>query len=102
LTSLLKAGNRRLKGKVVAIEKTGETIVRDGETWEKCVFTVEVTRFSKRTPFEVVPSNLEGKRIRLVRYCLYDWHYTLGIEKTFTPQETEAVLRGKPSSTVFW
>jgi len=102
LMNLLKASGRRLKGRVIAIEKTGETIARDAETWEKCVFTLEVTRFSKRTPLEVVPSDLKGKKIKLVRHCLYDWHYTLGIEKTLSPEETEAVLQGKPSSTVFW
>ena len=100
--TVLEASDRRLKGRVIAIEKTGETIVRDGETWEKCVFTLEVTRLSKRTPFEAVPSDLKGKKIKLVRYCLYDWHYALGIEKTLSPEETEAVLHGEPSSTVFW
>jgi len=100
--SLLKASDRRLKGRVIAVEKTGETTTRDGETWQKCVFTLEVTRFSKRTPSEVVPSDLKGKKIKLVRYCLYDWHYTLGVEKTLNPEETEAILQGKPSSTVFW
>lgn len=100
--SVIKASDRRLKGRVVAVEKTGETVARDGETWQKCIFTLEVTRFSKRTPLEAVPSDLKGKRIKLVRYCLYDWHYTLGIEKTLSPEETENLLQGEPSSTVFW
>jgi len=100
--SSLTVSERRLKGRVVAVEKTGETMTRDGETWEKCVFTLEVTRFSKRTPEEVVPSNLRGKIVKLVRYCLYDWHYKLGIEKTLSPEETESLLQGKQSSTIFW
>jgi len=98
----LSVGSRRLKGKVIAIEKTGETAIIEGETWEKCVFTLEVTRFSKRTPAEVVPSHLAGGKIKLVRHCLYDWHYRLGVEKTLSPEETESVLRGKPSASVFW
>jgi hypothetical protein len=98
----LTAGDRKLKGKVIAIEKTGQTVTRDGETWEKCIFTLEVTRFSKRTPEEVVPAHLRGKMVKLVRHCLYDWHYKLGIEKTLSQEETESLLRGKPSSTVFW
>ena len=101
VSSLISSG-RRLKGRVIAVEKTGKTIMREGETWEKCIFTLEVTRFSKRTPGEIVPHDLRGKRIKLVRHCLYDWHYTLGIEKTLTPEETESLLRGKPSSTIFW
>jgi len=98
----LSVSDRRLKGRVIEVEKTGETITKEGETWEKCIFTLEVTRFSKRTPDEVVPDNLKGKKIRLVRHCLYDWHYKLGVEKTLSPEETDSLLRGTPSSTVFW
>lgn len=100
--SVAKAAGRRLKGRVTAVKRTGETIITDGETWQKCIFTLEVTGFSKRTLLEVVPNDLRGKKIKLVRYCLYDWHYTLGIEKTLSPDETECFLHGKPSSTVFW
>lgn len=100
--SVTQASDRRLKGRVIAVERTGETIIRDGETWQKCIFTLEVTRFSKRTLLEVVPDDLRGKRIKLLRYCLYDWHYSLGIEKTLSPDETESLLQGKPSSTLFW
>jgi hypothetical protein len=91
-----------LKGRVIAVEKTGETVTREGETWEKCLFTLEVTRFSKRTPDEVVPDSLKGKRIKIVRHCFYNWHYRLGVEKTLSPEETDGLLRGKPSSTIFW
>jgi hypothetical protein len=98
----LPVTGRRLKGRVIAVEKTAETTIRDGETWNKCVFTLEVTRFSKRTPEEIVPSHLKGKLVKLVRYCLYDWHYALGIEKTFTMEETENLLRDRQSATVFW
>ena len=70
--SVGKASDRRLKGRVIAVERTGEAIIRDGEAWQKCIFTLEVTRFSKRTLLEVVPSDLRGKRIKLLRYCLYD------------------------------
>lgn len=91
-----------MKGKVIAVEKTGEVVTRDGETWEKCTFTIEVTSFSKRTPEEVVPSNTRGKMVKLVRHCLYDWHYRLGIEKTLTQEETESLLQGKQSPTIFW
>jgi len=101
VNSLTPAG-RRLKGRVVAIEKIGETVRRDGENWEKCIFTLEITGFSKRTPEEVVPCYLEGAVVKLVRYCLYDWHYRLGIEKTLSPEETESLLQGKQTSTIFW
>lgn len=94
--------DRRLKGRVIAVEKAGETVTREGETWEKCIFTLEITRFSKRTPEEVVPDHLKGKMIKLVRHCLYDWHYTLGVEKTLSAEETDSLLQGKQTSTIFW
>jgi len=98
----LEDTGRRLKGKVLAIDKTGETTTKDAETWTRCIFTIEITRFSKRTPYETVPEELKGRKIKLVRYCLYDWHYRLGIEKTLSPHETNCVMQGRQSSTVFW
>jgi len=47
---------RKLQGRVIDIEKTGESMIDDeGLNWEKCIFTLEITNFSKRTPDEVVP-----------------------------------------------
>jgi len=94
---------RKLQGKVVEIERTGEYITdEEGDRWEKCIFTVELTGFSKRTPNEVLPENLKGKRVKLVRYCCFDWHYKLGVRKTLEPDETEAVLRGESTETVYF
>ena len=94
---------RKLQGIVIDVERTGEYITdEEGEKWEKCIFTIELTGFSKRTPNEVLPENLKGKHVKLVRYCLYDWHYKLGVRKTLDPDETEAVLSNKPTDTVFW
>ncbi len=94
---------RKLQGKVLEIEKTGESMKdEEGDKWEKCVFNVELTNFSKRTPDEVIPENIKGKKVKLVRYCCYDWHYKLGIRKTLEPDETEAVLAGNPTRTVYW
>lgn len=94
---------RKLQAKVLEIEKTGETVKdAEGNTWEKCVFNVEITGFSKRTADEVVPKTVKGRTVKLVRYCCFDWHYKLGIKKTLEPDETEAVLAGKPTETVYW
>jgi len=94
---------RKLQGRVIDIEKTGESKTDDeGLNWEKCIFTLEITNFSKRTPDEVVPDEIEGKKVKLVRYCCFDWHYKLGVRKTLEPDETEAVLAGKPAETVYW
>lgn len=97
----MNATENKLKGTVIAIERTGETVQRDGENWEKCIFTLELTRFSGRNP-EQIPTELCGKIIKLVRYCLYDWHFEKGIEKTLEPEETIAVIEGKPAKTVYW
>ena len=92
---------RKLQGKVLDVNKTGEFIEKDDEKWEKCIFTVELTKFSKRTPEEIMPESLKGKRVKLIRYCCFDWHYKVGAMKTLEPDETEAVLRGKAIETVY-
>ena len=97
----MNSSAKKLKGKVVAVERTEQIEDREGETWTKCIFTLRLTRFSS-TLHESIPQNLKGKQIRLVRYCLYDWHYKLGTEKTLDPEETAAVLADKPTTTVFW
>ena len=94
---------RRLQGKILDIEKTGDFVLdEEGERWEKCIFTVKLSNFSKRTPEETVPEKLKGKKVKIVRYCCFDWHYKLGVRKTLDPDETEAVLAGKPTKTVYW
>jgi hypothetical protein len=94
---------RKLQGKVIDIEKTGEYMTdEEGSKWEKCIFDIEITNFSKRTPDEVVPDEIRGKRVKLVRYCCFDWHYKLGVRKTLEPDETEALLARKPKQTVYW
>ncbi len=93
----------RLQGEVLKIEKTGETRRdEEGNVWEKCVFTIKLTNFSKRTPGRELPKHLEGKVIKLVRWCCFDWHYKVGVKKTLTPEETEAVLKGEKTDTVYW
>lgn len=94
---------RKLQGRVVDIEKTGEIRTdEEGNEWEKCIFTVELTNFSKRTPDEIIPEEIKGKKVKLVRYCCFDWHYKLGVRKTLEPDETEAVLSGNRMDTVYW
>ena len=53
-------------------------------------------------PTEQIPSSLKGKKGKIARYCLHDWHYELEIEKTLEPDQTKAVLEGKPSGTMYW
>jgi len=99
----MKGKIRKLQGIVVDIEKTGEsTTDEEGNKWEKCVFTVELTNFSKRTPKEVLPDSIKGKKVKLIRFCCFDWHYKLGVKKTLDPNETEAVLNVKQTQTVYW
>jgi hypothetical protein len=98
----MEAKIKKLQGIVVDIEKTGESATdKEGSKWEKCVFTIEITNFSNRTPNEVLPDSIKGKRVKIVRFCCYDWHYKLGVKKTLDPHETEAVLVGKQTETVY-
>jgi hypothetical protein len=92
-----KPAVRKLKGKVIAIEKTGETIRKDGENWEKCIFTLELTGLSENFVKKQIPASLKGKRVKITRYCFYDWHFMLEIEKTIEPEETGAIFEGNLS-----
>lgn len=92
-----------LRGTVLSVERTGEIKVDDeGLRWERCVFTVKLDGFSKRTPGEKLPEGLLGKEVKLVRWCCFDWHYKAGVKKTLEPDETEAVLKGEKTETVYW
>jgi len=94
---------RRLQGRVVSVEETEETRTdAEGTNWQKCVFTMELTGFSSRTPRERLTEQLQQKRVKLVRWCSQDWHRKLGVLKTLDPDETEAVLRGEKTDTIFW
>ena len=93
---------KKLKGIVVAVERTKEVDEREGEEWSKCVFTLRLTRFANELQAGLLPESLRGKEIKLVRFCLYDWHYKLGTEKTLEPEETAAILASKQTKTVFW
>jgi hypothetical protein len=98
-----KARVRKLQGVVLGVDKTREKKKdMEGNTWEKCIFTLELKGFSKRTPNEVMPPELVGKKVKLVRWCCFDWHYRLGVRKTLEPEETEAVIKGEPKSSVYW
>jgi len=94
---------RKLQGIVKSVERKGEKFTdEDGNVWEKTIFTLGLTGFSKRTPEEILPAELEGKEVKLVRYACFDWHFKLGVRKTLEPDETEAVLRGEKTATVYW
>lgn len=67
----------------------------EGNVWCKCTFTVEIVSFSRRTPSEELPAGLRGARVKLARWCCFDWHYKTGVKITLTPEETERVLKGE-------
>lgn len=91
----LKDKRRRLQGIVREIIKTSEKkIDEERNEWEKCIFIVELTGFSKRTPNEILPEALKGTKVKVVRWCCFDWHYKIGVRITLTPEETEKVLSG--------
>ena len=91
---------KRLRGIVVNIVKTGEFREdEDGNRWHKCIFTVKLAGFSKRTPNERIPDELKGAKVKVIRWCCFDWHYKTGVRITLTPKETETVLKGKLNLT---
>ncbi len=94
---------RKLQGIAREIEKKDEFVLdEDGNKWRKCIFVVELTGFSKRTPNEIIPEEIKGNKIKLIRYCCFDWHYKIDSRKTLESDETEAVLSGRKTETVYW
>jgi len=93
---------RKLQGIVHEIAKTGESIIDDeGNRWEKCIFTIELTNFSKRTPNEVLPNHIKGKKINLVRFCCFDWHYKLGVKKPWILlKQRQCCLINRPKRSI--
>jgi hypothetical protein len=101
--NLMTNATRKLQGTAVDVTKTGETVTdSEKDRWEKCVFTIELTNFSSRTPNEALPEGIKGKRVKLVRLCCFIWHFRLGVKKTLDSDETEAVLAGRPTKSVYW
>jgi len=94
---------RRLQGTAVNLEETGETRTDDeGTNWHRCIFAVELTGFSSRTPRERLREQSMRKQVKLARWCSQGWHRKLGVLKTLEPDETEAVLKGEKIDTVLW
>jgi len=92
----------RLQGVVIGVERTNEKRDFRNKKWRKCVYTIELLSFSKRTKQRQIPDLIQEKKVKLVRYACYDWHYKIGTKKTLTIEETIAVLKGKSTETVFW
>lgn len=93
---------RKLQGKIVDIKKTGEEYTdEEGNKWERCIFTLELTGFTSRTPDEKLQENFKDKKVSLVRYARHDWHFNKGAIETLDPVETEAVLKGQPTD-ILW
>lgn len=85
----------RLQGFVAEIERTEELKVdAEGNEWRKCIFVIELAGFSRRAPDEELPDELKGVKVKVVRWCCFDWHYRTGVKITLTPEETKAVLQG--------
>lgn len=93
----------KLQGKVLDVQKTGEKRRdNEGKVWEKCIFTVELIGFSKKTSDKMIPSKLVGKVVKIVRWCCFNWHYKKGVIKTLEQDETEAIIKGKESGGVYY
>lgn len=93
---------KKIQGIVVEAKPIDESRKFEGQEWRKYIFTLDKLKFSKRVKKERLPASLKGKKVKLIRYTLYDWHNKIGTKKTLTIEETNAVLNGNPIETVFW
>ena len=93
----------RLQCRAVEVDESNDIYEdTDGKVWKKCTFTAEITHFSKRTPSLAVPAAINGKKVKLVRWCSEEWHYRVPVQRTLTRDETEAVLKDRPTTTIIW
>ena len=78
----------------VDLTRTGEReLDKKGELWEKCIFRVEIRGFSKHAK-SPPPERVEGRLVKIERWCCFDWHYATGGRKTLSEEETRQVLDG--------
>lgn len=60
--------------------------------WEKCIFEVEVDGLSKRANNRGFLEEGCGQKVKVVRWCAFDWHYKIGSKITLEPEEVEPLL----------
>ncbi|OYT31575.1 MAG: hypothetical protein B6U94_02755 [Thermofilum sp. ex4484_79] len=87
---------KKIRGIVTGIERTGEFKVDENNVrWEKCILTVRLKGFSKRTPDLELPEHLKDREVKIVRWCAFEWHYQVNVPITLTFDETEKILKGE-------
>jgi len=83
----------KLRGTVLSIERTAEKKKdNEGVVWEKCIFEVEVDGLSKRANNRDFLRKIVGKKVKVVRWCAFDWHYKIGSKITLEPEEVKPLL----------
>ena len=83
----------KLRGTILSIERTAEKKKdNEGVIWEKCIFEVEVDGLSKRANNRDLLKKVMGKKVKVVRWCAFDWHYKIGSKITLELEEVKPLL----------
>jgi len=84
----------RLRGTILNIERTAEKKKDDeGIVWEKCIFDVKIDGLSKGADNnKALLKKVIGKKVKVVRWCAFDWHYKIGSKITLEPEEVKSFL----------
>jgi len=78
----------KLRAIVTNVEKTSEKYKNQYDTvWEKYVIEVEIIGASKRFKDEALLQRLMGRRVKITRWCAYDWHCKIGSRITLDVEE---------------
>jgi len=82
----------KLRAIVTNVEKTSEKYKNQYDTvWEKYVIEVEIIGASKRFKDEALLQRLIGKRVKIIRWCAYDWHCKIGSRITLDVEELQTL-----------
>lgn len=84
----------KLKGIVLNIQETSEK-KRDIENivWKRCILEVRIIGLSKRSRKgeleEEFLKKIIGKKVKVTRWCAFDWHYVTGTTITLDLDEVK-------------
>jgi hypothetical protein len=80
----------KLRAIITNVEKTSEKYEDQYYTvWEKCIIEVEIIGASKMFEDEALLKKFMNRKVRITRWCAYDWHCKVGSKITLDAEEIQ-------------
>jgi hypothetical protein len=78
----------KLRAIITNVEKTSEKCKDQYDTvWEKCIIEVEIIGASRRFKNKAFLKKFMNRKVRITRWCAYDWHCKVGSKITLDAEE---------------